>query len=131
MKRTMIAITLAATMGAGAVTTAGSAQAASTTQPSASTKAAIAQAIKRSPLVGDVAPDLLLVTKTRLAKTDHSWAAAQIAIRNSDSGEAQVLLKRINGRWQVRDLGTDQIGCQIAPKPIRNQLSLWDNCVPA
>ncbi|KNX37563.1 hypothetical protein [Luteipulveratus halotolerans] len=153
MKRTLLSIAAAGLIGVGMVSgaDAGSASTATvsggravvhvtdattsrvtakprTSAPSAATKAAITRAVERSPLLGEVPPTGVVVTAIRVSTRDARWASALVAPKSSDVDPAQVVLRHTSKGWSVRDLGTDQVGCQVLKAKVRTELGLWGRC---
>ena len=55
--------------------------------------------------------------------TEGPWARARVvACRHSDNALAVLQLRR--GHWRVRDIGTADTGCTVAPRRVRIDLDL-------
>lgn len=87
----------------------------------------IATAILHSDLLGAVKPSNVAISQVELSG-DHAWASALATPKNGQTDPAQVLLQRSGNSWTVRDLGTANIGCGIAPQSVRDTLGLHGPC---
>lgn len=91
-----------------------------------STTQQITSAVLHSALLGAVAPDNVAVSQIRFA--GDQWAGAVATPKNGQTDPAQVLLQKTGSTWQVRDLGTANVGCGIAPSAVRATLGLHGPC---
>jgi hypothetical protein len=63
------------------------------------------------------------VTGVRLSGTNRSYGAADVW--DPGVGGADVIVRRVNGRWKVVAGGTDDVGCGIVPRKVLNDLRLY------
>ena len=134
MKRALVALPLAATtlalaLPAQAATAHGPATttATATRTIGTATTAQIVQAARHNRFTGAVPANQIAVSAIRIAPPGR-WASALASPRNGMTDPAQVLLHRTGGQWRAVDLGTDGVGCGIAPAAVRAQLHLHGHC---
>jgi hypothetical protein len=105
-----------------AAMTTGSASADTTSAP-----AEIGTAVTTSPAVAGVPAADYSVTDVRLADSDPTWAAAQLTPTAAGADvldPATVVLRQVDGTWQVVDLGTAQVGCGLLTPAVAGELAL-------
>ncbi len=90
---------------------------------SPATSAAIVAAIKKTPMLGAVPASDISVRDIRVSSANPSWASAIAHPRDQRTDDASVALQKVNGRWTVRMLGTEGVGC-AAPSKLRSSLRL-------
>jgi hypothetical protein len=91
--------------------------------PTRSEATAIARAL-RTALSGG--PVHCFHAREVVVSTVGPWARARV-VRCGDSHRfdtALAVLERRRGRWGVRDLGTADVGCTVAPRRVRRDLRL-------
>ena len=84
-------------------------------------------AVSASPAVAGVPAGDYAVTDVRVAGSDPAWAAAALeptAARAGTLDPATAVLQRVGGTWQVVDLGTAQVGCDLVTPAVRGELAL-------
>ena len=59
-----------------------------------------------------------------VVSTAGPWARARIVRCSGRGDRALAGLERQHGRWRVRDLGTADTGCTVAPRRVRRDLRL-------
>lgn len=59
-----------------------------------------------------------------VVSTAGPWARARIFPCYKHGDRALAVLQRVKGRWRVRDLGTADAGCTVAPRKVRKDLRL-------
>jgi hypothetical protein len=89
--------------------------------PSPAVKAAIVAATLRAWCYGG--PCNATISHVEVSKTDPSYAADFVHQPGAEGGVA--LLHRTAGKWALLDVGTDQVGCGAAPRPVLNDLALY------
>ncbi|MCH8612882.1 hypothetical protein [Arsenicicoccus dermatophilus] len=60
----------------------------------------------------------------RVQVVSGGWARATVHATKGQTDDAVVVLRMVNGRWTVADLGTAQVGCGIAPAAVLKALHL-------
>lgn len=82
----------------------------------------ITDAVHRSEFTDGVPASSYTVTGLRASG---SWARAELKpSRGVELDQATVVLRRSSNRWQVVDLGTAQVGCEVAPAATLRALHL-------
>jgi hypothetical protein len=89
--------------------------------PTAAVRAAIVAATRSAWCHGG--PCTAGFSGVRLSKTDPTFAADRVQQAGAEGAVA--LLHRTGGTWKLLDVGTDQIGCGRAPRPVLNDLGLY------
>jgi hypothetical protein len=86
---------------------------------------AVAQAVRNSPVAGinKVPTSRYAVTRVRISTVSSAWSMASLvptrAARNTFQSATVVAVRPAGGsRWVVVDLGSDQVGCGIAPNAV-------------
>ena len=93
---------------------------------SSAEKRHITSAVKHSRLTSQVPDSHYDVKRIRLTTVAHGWARAEIVPRPKYAATAQgatALLRKVDGRWRVRNVGTDGLGCHI-PRGVAADLRL-------
>ena len=83
---------------------------------------AIEGAVRSSPLTAGVDGSRYAVRDVRVSAADPAWAAARLAPVGADLEPAEVVLQQVDGRWEVADLGTAEVGCGVAPEAVLTDL---------
>lgn len=73
------------------------------------------------------------ITGIRVSTRSRYWAKASVvplpAFRTSLEGAGAVLVRSaVSGRWTVVDIGTDAVGCPIAPISVLRDLGMAASC---
>ncbi|HEY7893035.1 MAG TPA: hypothetical protein VIC05_12570 [Solirubrobacteraceae bacterium] len=89
--------------------------------PNSKEAAAISRAVHRSPARGAVR---CFSVRGILVSSAGPWARARIYPCSGRGDDALVVLEHRGGRWTVRDLGTADTGCSVAPIRVRRDLKL-------
>jgi hypothetical protein len=92
-----------------------------------SAPAEISTAVTSSAAVAAVPAADYTVTDVRTAPSDPTWAAAELAptAAGADTLDpATVVLRQVDGTWQVVDLGTAQVGCGLVTPAVQGELAL-------
>jgi hypothetical protein len=92
----------------------------------AAEKRHITAAVKHSSTTSSVPDSHYDVKRIRMATVAHGWARAELVPRPKYRASAQgatALLRKTNGRWRVRNLGTAGLGCNI-PRAVATDLRL-------
>ena len=92
--------------------------------PSAEDVAEIAEAVRTSPFTSQVPPDGYEVAGARLAASDPSWAWIELRPTAADVDRAVGVLHEIDGRWELVQLGSFEVGCNVTPPQVRADLGL-------
>jgi hypothetical protein len=100
------------------------AQTSSVVLPSAADAAEIAVAVRTSPFTSEVSPDSYDVTGTKLAGSDPSWALTELRPRVADLDRAVGVLHETDGHWVLLQLGSFEVGCDITPTQVREDLDI-------
>jgi hypothetical protein len=95
-----------------------------TVPPSAVDAAAIADAVRTSPLTSGVPPEDYEVTGTKLARSDMTWAWTELRPKIADLDRVDGVLHRSNGRWELVQLGSWDVGCDVVPLQPSRDLGL-------
>ena len=89
--------------------------------------AQVGAAVTTSPATAGVPATDYAVTDVRTAAGDPGWAAAALtptATGAATLDPATVVLQHVDGSWQVVELGTAQVGCDLVPAQLRVDLAL-------
>ncbi|WP_432523317.1 hypothetical protein [Kineococcus sp. SYSU DK006] len=89
--------------------------------------AQVAAAVTASPATAGVPATDYAVTDVRTAAGDPGWAAAALtptATGAATLDPATAVLQHVDGGWQVVELGTAQVGCDLVPAQLRADLAL-------
>ena len=89
--------------------------------------AQIGAAVTTSPATAGVPAGDYAVTDVRTAAGDPGWAAAALtptAAGAATLDPATAVLQHVDGTWQVVELGTAQVGCELVPAQLRADLAL-------
>lgn len=89
----------------------------------AATNRAIAAAVTRSSMLGEVPASDVSVLSIRVAAANADWASAVAHPEDRRTDDAFVALHRVRGRWSVVTLGTAGVGC-VVPTALRTDLHL-------
>jgi hypothetical protein len=92
--------------------------------PSVQDIAEIATAVRTSPFTSEVPPGNYEVTGTKLAASDPSWAWTELRPKVADLEGAVGVLHETDGTWVLVQLGTYEVGCDITPPQVREDLDL-------
>ncbi len=96
----------------------------SSVTPSAQDVVEIATAVRTSPFTSDVPPNDYEVTGTKLAASDPSWAWTQLRPKVADLDGAVGVLHETGGQWVLVQLGSYEVGCDVTPPQVREDLDL-------
>lgn len=96
----------------------------SSVAPSAQEAAEIATAVRTSPFTSEVPPGSYELTGTKLAASDPSWAWTKLRPTSADLDGAVGVLHETDGRWVLVQLGSFEVGCDITPPRVREDLDL-------
>lgn len=99
------------TMATGAAFACGS----TVLSPSPADARAISAAVRTSPLTAEVPAKDYTVTGAKLAAADPSWAWVELHPSVPDVDRVEAVLQRVHHRWQVKELGSFEVGCDLAP----------------
>ena len=98
--------------------------------PTRSESAAISAALHR-PNMG-IRAGLCFHVRKIVISTAGPWASAKLVPCDRHRGDtAAAVLRRLGGRWRVRDVGTSGVGCTVAPARVRHDLRLVCDPSPA
>ncbi|MGF7234618.1 MAG: hypothetical protein ACQSGP_06635 [Frankia sp.] len=97
--------------------------------PSRPTAAAIAAAVRASPLTKQVPSDDYTVTGIRLSASDPAWAWVQLRPRVTTVGPADGIEHHTARGWKLAELGTFEVGCGLAPSRVLHDFGVA--CPPA
>jgi hypothetical protein len=92
--------------------------------PAAADAAAIADAVRTSALTAAVPPEAYEVTRTKLARSDLTWAWTELRPRVADLDRVDGVLHRRNGRWALVQIGSWELGCDVVPPQPSRDLGL-------
>lgn len=85
---------------------------------------AIAEAVRTSPHTAQV-PDTAYSVRSIHVADDATWATAVLVPTDPDALDPAVALAQRRGQhWQVADLGTFEVGCELAPASVLRELGL-------
>ncbi len=98
--------------------------------PSRPTAAAIATAVRASPLTSQVPSDGYTVTGIRLAASDPAWAWVQLRPRVTTVGPADGIVHHTARGWQLAEVGTFEVGCGLAPSRVLHDFDVTCPPVP-
>lgn len=88
----------------------------------ASTLAAVTKAVHASEFTAGVPASQYSVVGLR---TSGVWATVTLRpVKGAELDPATVLLRQAKGRWSVVDLGTAEVGCEVAPADVVGALGL-------
>lgn len=86
---------------------------------------AVTQAVIDSPDTAEVPDHAYAVVDIRVARSDRSWAIATLEPRDPSAFDGATAVLHLDGRtWGVKDLGSFDVGCGIAPKAVLGDLGL-------
>lgn len=86
---------------------------------------AVTQAVIDSPDTADVPDHAYAVVDIRVARSDRTWAIATLEPRDPAAFDGATAVLHLDGKtWRVRDLGSFDVGCGIAPKAVLEDLGL-------
>lgn len=103
-------------------------QPADTRAPSTDDVAAIAAAVRSSQFTAAVPAANYEVTGTVLAGSDPSWAYTELQPTVEDLDRAEGVLHRTPAGWELVQLGTYEVGCDVAPDAVLDDFGL--ECPP-
>jgi hypothetical protein len=63
-------------------------------------------------------------TREIVVSTAGPWAKASLVPCKPTTDTALAVFERKHGHWRLRDLGTSGVGCTLAPRAVRRDLSL-------
>jgi hypothetical protein len=63
-------------------------------------------------------------TRQIVVSTAGPWAKASLVPCKPNTDTALAVFERKRGHWSLRDLGTSGVGCTLAPRAVRRDLSL-------
>jgi hypothetical protein len=104
-------------------------QAAGAVPASTADATAITSAIQHSDLTSQVPASDYRVVDAKVSRTDPAWGWAQLLPVTDTVDRAQGVLHRTSSGWQLVQLGSYEVGCDVAPPPVRADLAL--ECPPA
>lgn len=93
--------------------------------PSPDVATAITDAVYTSPLTASVPATHYEVANSRLAASDQSWAWTELQPRADDVDRVEAVLHEVDGRWEVVQLGSFEVGCDVAPRQVLEDLELY------
>ncbi|WP_322756449.1 hypothetical protein [Frankia sp. Cas3] len=93
-------------------------------RPSPSTDEQVAQAVRTSPLLGEVPPERIRVVDVHVSTIDPTVAVAHVVPAGGETDPATALLTHPNDRWRVVELGTAGVGCDQLSVAVQHELGL-------
>lgn len=87
--------------------------------------AAIAEAVRTSALTAGVPGSHYEVVNTRIAASDPSWAWTELQPVVADLDRVEGVLHQVDGRWELVQLGSFEVGCDVAPRQVMEDLELY------
>ncbi|WP_043602776.1 hypothetical protein [Candidatus Protofrankia datiscae] len=87
----------------------------------------IAQAVRTSPLLGEVPPGSVEVTDVHVSTVDPAVATARVIPTGGETDPATALLRHStppSPRWALAELGTAGVGCDTLNPAVRDDLGL-------
>jgi hypothetical protein len=96
--------------------------------PSPAVAAAIADAVRTSPLTAAVPANDYEVVNTRIAASDPSWAWTELRPKVADVDRVEAVVHQVDGLWEVAQLGSYEVGCDVAPSQVIDDLDLSCYC---
>ncbi len=93
-------------------------------RPSPSTDEQVAQAVRTSPLLGEVPPERIRVVDVHVSTIDPTVAVAHVVPADGETDPATALLTHPNDRWRVVELGTAGVGCDHLNVAVQHELGL-------
>ncbi len=93
-------------------------------RPSPSTDEQVAQAVRTSPLLGEVPPERIRVVDVHVSTIDPTVAVAHVVPADGETDPATALLTHPNDRWRVVELGTAGVGCDHLSVAVQHELGL-------
>ncbi|WP_322778030.1 hypothetical protein [Frankia sp. Cas4] len=115
---------LAPTTGTGTGTAVQPSVATPVGRPSPSTDEQVAQAVRTSPLLGEVPPERIRVVDVHVSTIDPTVAVAHVVPAGGETDPATALLTHPNDRWRVVELGTAGVGCDQLSVAVQHELGL-------
>ncbi len=101
---------------------------ADTRAPSPKDADAIAEAVRDSEYTAAVPKTNYEVTGTVLAASDPSWAFIELEPTVGDLDRAEGVVHRTPAGWELVQLGTAEVGCDVAPSAVLDDFGL--QCPP-
>jgi hypothetical protein len=99
-----------------------------TIAPSPADEDAIVAAIHSSPFLSQVSPADYTVVGVALARSDPSWGRAGIRPVTGGLDPADAVVHRTATGWTLAELGTYEVGCDLATAQVRTELGF--QCPP-
>lgn len=96
--------------------------------PSPAVAAAIADAVRTSPLTAAVPANHYEVVNTRIAASDPSWAWTELKPTTADVDRVEAIVHQVGGRWDVVQLGSFEVGCDVVPHQVIDDFDLYCPC---
>ncbi|WP_322749111.1 MULTISPECIES: hypothetical protein [unclassified Frankia] len=93
-------------------------------RPSPSTDEQVAQAVRTSPLLGEVPPERIRVVDVHVSTIDPTVAVAHVVPAGGETDPATALLTHPNDRWRLVELGTAGVGCDQLSVAVQHELGL-------
>ncbi len=93
-------------------------------RPSPSTDEQVTQAVRTSPLLGEVPPERIQVVDVHVSTIDPTVAVAHVVPTGGETDPATALLTHPNDRWSVVELGTAGVGCDRLSVAVQHELGL-------
>uniref|UniRef100_UPI0020248DCB hypothetical protein n=1 Tax=Frankia sp. CiP1_Cm_nod1 TaxID=2897160 RepID=UPI0020248DCB len=93
----------------------------------------IAQAVRSSPLLGEVPPGNVEVTDVHVSTVDPAVATARVIPTGGETDPATALLRHSappGSRWALTELGTAGVGCDTLAPAVRDDLNIPCETLP-
>ena len=81
--------------------------------------------MRTSPLTAGVPASDYQVANTRLAASDPNWAWTELRPVADDLDRVEAMVHQVDGRWEVAQLGSWEVGCDVAPRQVMEDLDLY------